>query len=177
MKFATVEGQRREAQPNLSGTCPACERPMVSKCGDRNAWHWAHRSRRHCDPWWENETEWHRNWKGVFPVDWQEIPHAADEGERHIADVETAQGWIIEFQHSPIEPKERRARNAFYPKLVWVVDGTTRKRDEAQFLKEWEVGDAAPIGPTLPVRRFRYFACARIKEWARDELKEISGRA
>ena len=52
-------------------------------------WHWAHRGSRFCDPWWENETEWHRSWKGQFPVNWQEVVHQAETGEKHIADVKT----------------------------------------------------------------------------------------
>jgi hypothetical protein len=80
--------------------------------------------------------------------------------------VKTDHGWVIEFQHSPIKPEERRSREAFYPKLVWVVDGLRRKRDEAQFLKAWEKSEFAPIGPDLPVRRIRSDECARLEEWA-----------
>jgi hypothetical protein len=29
---------------------------MTPKCGQLKVWHWAHRSTRSCDPWWENET-------------------------------------------------------------------------------------------------------------------------
>jgi hypothetical protein len=50
----------------------------------------------------ENETEWHRAWKDQFPPEWQEIVHLAGDGERHIADVKTGDGWVIEFQHSYI---------------------------------------------------------------------------
>jgi hypothetical protein len=37
MKFALVDGQRQEAQPRLSGKCPACEHPMIARCGKRDA--------------------------------------------------------------------------------------------------------------------------------------------
>src|SRR5882724_2105651 len=87
MKFARTNGQRQEAQPNLSGECCGCGAPMVARCGDIRVWHWAHRSGRACDPWQENETEWHRAWKDRFPAEWQEIVHRAEDGERHIADV------------------------------------------------------------------------------------------
>ena len=113
MKFALAHGQRQEAQPNLSGECPGCGRPMVARCGEVRVRHWAHKGRRHCDPWWENETEWHRGWKDRFPADWQEIVHPDGDGERHIADVKTGDGWVIEFQHSYIKPEERRSREAF----------------------------------------------------------------
>jgi hypothetical protein len=167
MKFALVNGQRQEAQPNLSGKCPTCGHPMVAKCGEVKMWHWAHQGSRHCDPWWEKETEWHRAWKGQFPVEWQEVVHRADNGEKHIADVKTDHGWVIEFQHSYIKPEERRSRDTFYPKLVWVVDGARRQRDRTQLLNAWEQG--APVGPmgrNSPVRRVFSDECALLREWA-----------
>ena len=88
-----------------------------------------------CDQWWENETDWHRSWKGNFPVDWQEVIHFDGSGEKHIADVKTQTGWVLEFQHSYLNPEERRSRNAYYSKLVWIVDGTRRKTDKLQFEK------------------------------------------
>ena len=94
MRFALVNGQRQEAQPNLSAKCPTCDQPMVAKCGEVRISHWAHQRTLLCDPWWENETEWHRAWKGQFPESWQEVVHQADNGEKHIADVKTDQGWV-----------------------------------------------------------------------------------
>jgi len=162
MKFALVNEQRQEAQPKLSGQCPACGHPMVAKCGEVKIWHWAHHGSRLCDPWWENETEWHRAWKGQFPVNWQEVVHQAENGEKHIADVKTDNGWVIEFQHSYIKPDERRSRDAFYPKLVWVVDGARRKRDGAQFAKALEAG--AAVGNS-GLRRVRPDECGLLREW------------
>lgn len=164
MKFARVYGQRHEAQPNLSGECPACESPVVAKCGEVRIWHWAHKGRRLCDPWWENETEWHRAWKNLFPVEWQEIVHPAENGERHIADVKTGDGWVLEFQHSPIRPDERRSRDAFYPKLIWVVDGTRRKRDRAQLIWAWEQGGR--VGRNALLRTVFSDGCGLLREWA-----------
>ena len=163
MKFALVNGERREAQPGLSGECPGCGSAMIARCGEINVWHWAHRAAPMCDHWWEPETEWHRDWKGQFPLDWQEVIHRADDSERHIADVKTLDGWAIEFQHSYIKPEERRSREAFYEKLVWVVDGLRRKTDWARFQKAWEGG--RPVGvPTL--RSALSNECRLLREWA-----------
>jgi hypothetical protein len=164
MKFAAVNGQRQEAQPGLSGRCPACDHPMVAKCGEIKIWHWAHQGRRFCDPWWENEAEWHRAWKGQFPVDWQEVVHQAETGEKHIADVKTDRGWVIEFQHSYLKPEERRSRDTFYPKLIWVVDGTRRKRDRPQLLTAWKQG--VRVGENSLVRRAFSNNCVLLREWA-----------
>jgi competence protein CoiA len=163
MKFALINGERQEAQPNLSGQCPVCDQAMIAKCGKVKIWHWAHKGRRTCDLWWENETEWHRAWKGKFPESWQEVIHRADNGEKHVADVRTDQGWVIEFQHSIITPEERRSRDTFYKKLVWVVDGTKRKRDGAQFLNALKSG--IPIGSNSLVRKTISDKCVILGEW------------
>lgn len=164
MKFALVNGQREEALPNLLGKCPACGDPMVPKCGEVRTRHWAHRGRRLCDLWWENETEWHRDWKGQFPVDWQEVVHPGENGEKHIADVRTAHGWVIEFQHSYIKPEERRSRDIFYRKLVWVVDATRLKGDPKQFTKALETSTS--VGGSPLVRRVHPDDCRLLREWS-----------
>jgi competence protein CoiA len=164
MKFALVNGQREEAQPHHSGECPSCGCLMVARCGEIRVRHWAHQGNRLCDPWWENETEWHRAWKNQFPADWQEIVQHAETGERHIADVKTRHGWVIEFQHSYLKPEERRSRDMFYPKLIWVVDGTRRKRDIEQFGKAWQ--DAVPVGGNPSLRVTFSDSCLLLREWA-----------
>lgn len=161
MKFALVNGQRKEAQPNLSGECPRCGSPTVAKCGEVRVWHWAHKGRLSCDPWWENETQWHRDWKNQFPTAWQEIVQTAEDGERHIADVKTDRGWVIEFQHSYLTPEERRSRDTFYRRLIWVVNGTRRKRDEDQFVEARKEGRS--VGA---FRRAFSDTCPLLREWA-----------
>lgn len=168
MKYAVVNEQRQEAKPSLAGTCPSCGQAMVAKCGMINIWHWAHSGRRMCDQWWENETEWHRQWKGQFPHDWQERIHLANGGEKHIADVKTIKDWVIEFQHSHLHPEERKARNNFYEKLVWVVDGTRRKKDKQKFFDS--LSEVTQVNNSQsPVRRiFKFLTdeCALYRDWS-----------
>ena len=128
MRFALIDDLRREAEPGLSGTCPGCAADLVAKCGKTRVWHWAHRGNRSCDPWWEPETEWHRNWKSHFPIEQQEVRQQAESGEWHIADVKTRHGMVLEFQHSHLDPEERAAREDFYTDMIWVVDGCRLKR-------------------------------------------------
>lgn len=164
MKFARVAGQRREAAPDLSGTCPCCDSPVIPKCGTIRVHHWAHKQVEHCDHWWENESPWHRDWKNHFPDHWQEFVYRADSGEKHVADVRTNHEWVIEFQRSYLTPEERQARDAFYRKLVWVIDATRRKTDAAQFRKALEIG--ALVGRGSLVRRVRPDECRLLQEWA-----------
>tara|TARA_R110000868_G_scaffold306734_3_gene568102 strand:- start:29431 stop:30294 length:864 start_codon:yes stop_codon:yes gene_type:complete len=135
MKYALVDNIKSEATKGLSGNCPICESRLIARCGEIKRHHWAHKSTRNCDPWWENETDWHRKWKDYFPKDWQEVIHKAVDGEKHIADVRTPQNLVIEFQHSRIDPEERRSREKFYNDMIWMVDGTRLKRDFPRFLK------------------------------------------
>ena len=86
--------------------------------------HWAHAGRRNCDPWWENETPWHRGWKDLFPEECREISHTAPDGEVHRADIKTPTGIVIEVQRSAMTDQERLSREAFYGNLIWVLDGS-----------------------------------------------------
>lgn len=165
MKYALVNGERREAQPKLAGECPLCGSEMIPKCGDVYAHHWAHKNRSNCDPWWENETEWHRAWKNQFPLDWQEVVLQAEDGEKHFADVETEDGWVIEFQHSRIKREERDAREGFYKKLIWLVDGKLRPTYEEQFLRALEYA-TAPIARLPSLGRFRQLKGRLLDQWA-----------
>lgn len=136
MKFALINGNKTEATKGGKGTCPSCGSELIAKCGDFKVHHWAHKKIRNCDPWWENETEWHRAWKNNFPLEWQEVVLTDNNaGEKHIADIQSDHEVVIEFQHSHIDPQERLARENFYKKMVWVVDGNRLKRDYPRFLK------------------------------------------
>jgi hypothetical protein len=133
MRFALVSNSRVEASPKLTGRCEACGDQLFAKCGTKKIWHWSHRGKLNCDPWWESETEWHRAWKNLFPCDWQEILHRAPNDERHIADIKTPPGLVIEVQHSAIAEAEMNAREACYTNMIWIVDATRLKRDRARF--------------------------------------------
>ena len=133
MRFALQDDNRIEAMPKANGCCPSCGAELVAKCGTKKIWHWAHKGRRHCDHWWENETQWHRDWKNCFPTDWQEVAARDEYGELHIADIKTPNGLVVEFQHSYLKPDEIMARTMFHRSIVWVVDGTRVKRDIEEF--------------------------------------------
>lgn len=167
MRFATVNGEKREAEKELVGACIGCERPMIPVCGVKNVKHWRHKVDCECDHWWENETEWHRLWKNSFPVECQEIRHKADDGEWHIADVKTKQGHVIEFQHSFLKSEERNARNRFYgTNLVWVVDGQARKNDLSKF--NLVLQNAKVIAPGLNLARVPLSpgSCPLLEDWS-----------
>lgn len=152
MEIALVDGVRKKAQPGLSGVCPACDKPVFARCGRVRVHHWAHHEKCEYERWLKNEeSEWHRAWKGMFPENWREHTDRADSGERHRADVKTDQGWVLEFQHSRIDPDERKAREAFYRKLIWIVDGARLESDKVHFFKAWSDGEQ--VSQRLQMRR------------------------
>ena len=168
MKFAVIEGERREARPGLSAKCPACGDAMIAKCGPHVVWHWAHRRCRTCDRWWESETEWHRAWKDQFPEHWQEVIHRSENGEKHIADVKTESGVVLEFQHSFLCPEERESRESFYQNMIWVVDGLRRKQDRVKFFASL----GTPIGGSGKLRIFSVPSNkgALLRDWAASRV-------
>ena len=134
MQFALVDGIRAEASPKMRGLCSGCNREVTAKCGVYKIWHWAHLKSDSCDPWWESETQWHRDWKNRFPLECQEVPlRNPVSSELHIADVRIPNGLVIEFQRSTISPEEVQARELFYQKMVWVIDGTKGPNDAIYF--------------------------------------------
>lgn len=133
MRFAIFEQKRIEATQRAKGHCAGCDAELTSKCGVTRVWHWAHKGRYHCDKWWESETKWHRDWKVPFPTDWQEIGARSESGELHFADIKTPNGLVIEFQHSPIDIRERESREVFYGKMIWVLNGLRATGDGYTF--------------------------------------------
>src|SRR6218665_3696191 len=110
---------------------------MIAKCGHLRLHQWEHQNRPVCDNWCGPETVWHRSWKNHFPQSWHEN-FLTDEltGDKHIADILTDYGFVVEFQHSHITPDERASREHFCKNMVWVVDGTRLKRDHARLLRK-----------------------------------------
>jgi hypothetical protein len=72
-----------------------------------------------CDPWYEHETEWHRAWKALVPPERTEVQMGD-----HRADIVAAKGWVCELQHSSLQPQEIEEREAFYGRMVWVLDAS-----------------------------------------------------
>jgi competence protein CoiA len=155
MQYATINGERREAERGLTGTCPICEISVRPRCGRIRVAHWYHPPG-HFDHRWEPETEWHRKWKNSFPKEWQEVCHRAGNGERHLADVKAPHGQVLEFQHSPISEEERSSREMIYGNMFWVVDGLKLKNDRQRFfdaLRFRKVVHESPLTFIVPTAR------------------------
>ena len=121
-KRITIE----DAVPGGTYFCPVCGGALIVKAKESEAVkeHFAHKSRRLCDSWNYDMSEWHRTWQRFFPEECQEVVVQNGE-EKHRADV-LINNTVIEFQHSPIKAEEIAERNSFYRecgyKVVWVFD-------------------------------------------------------
>lgn len=119
MMYALVGSGKAAARPGLAGLCPGCGAEMVPKCGDINRWHWSHAAGPDCDPWYEPESAWHLRWKALASPCRVEVVMG-----RHRADIVTTD-WIIELQHSSLAPCEVAAREAYYDRMLWLVDASS----------------------------------------------------
>lgn len=166
MRLALVNDVRSEPMPNVRAKCCLCGEDMIAKCGDYIRWHWAHKARTTCDPWKESETDWHRYWKDAFPIGFQEVVHVDDRtNEKHIADVKTAAGMVVEVQHSPIREDEARSREHFYRNMIWIVDAR-------HLVGSFYVGMAHDLASCRPMAyHISWWGSSRLLEkWSRSEV-------
>lgn len=182
MHFALLNGVRVEPEKGLDGAvCPICKQPVRARCGEVRVKHWAHKSVIGCDLWKESETTWHREWKNLFG-DLQEQMHEKD-GTRHMADVKTQDGTIVEFRHGPIDLEGIRTREAFFGEsMFWVVDCAAEQKksrfcsnldcahkiDSASCENEiWTIDDPGECLPRVWIecRRFVFFDFGESQMW------------
>lgn len=120
MRYAEDDQSRRiEATPRARALCPACSTPVLAKCGQINAWHWAHINIIDCDDWAEPNTAWHTFWQNKFPTDQREVRMG-----NHRADIAIL-GGVLELQHSHLPVDEIRQREQFYGTqghFAWLFD-------------------------------------------------------
>lgn len=124
-----IDGKKiRPASSGQIAFCGFCGEKVRGRCGEINTWHWQHINKVDCDLWKEGETEWHRAWKSRFPFEWQETIIIKN-GEKHIADIFTDEGLVIEFQNSTISPSTIAEREKFYCKMIWVLNAESFKNN------------------------------------------------
>jgi competence CoiA-like predicted nuclease len=108
---------------NTTAHCPLCKSQVVSKCGEINIHHWAHKKNEGCDSWSEPETYWHKSWKESFPIENREVV-IEKYGKKHFADLYTYDDIVIELQNSSISSDTIKERENFYgKKLLWIING------------------------------------------------------
>lgn len=124
MKYALWKNKKIKARKQIkTAVCPFCLEPVIPKCGLIKKHHWAHKCKKRCDPWWENETEWHRLWKDCFPEEFQEIITCNYKTkEKHLSDIKTKYGITIKPQNSPLTRDQQVLREDFFKNMIWLVN-------------------------------------------------------
>lgn len=124
MLLALSENTLIAPKKNTTGICPLCSGVVISKCGEINIHHWAHKQKEECDSWSEPETYWHKSWKEAFPIENREVVMEKD-GKRHFADIYTDSEVVIELQNSSISSQTILQRESFYgSRLLWIINGS-----------------------------------------------------
>lgn len=121
-------GNRVQAFKGGFGKCQLCGNEVRAYCGEINIHHWRHIDLKKCDFWKENETEWHRQWKEHFPIEWQEVVIKND-GQIHRADIKTNSDLVVEFQNSSISSGEVKQRERFYGDMIWLINAIEFKEN------------------------------------------------
>jgi len=169
MQFSLVENERKMPFPMGKGTCEVCGAETISKCGPKVMWHWAHKTKQSCDPWWENETEWHRKWKEEFPESYREVAYTCpNTGEIHRADIATEHGLFLEIQNSPMSLAELKSREGFYKNLVWLVNAQ-------KFQSRFTISETVLPKPDDPDFEDFMFCGGGNMYWRKSEYPEAEG--
>lgn len=125
--YALVDGVRKhisEATRLERGVCPVCGADLIARKGLIREEHWWHINGKKCDPWYQPKGPWHHYWQNKFPIENQEVVFEKKVGEkiiRHIADVKTEKGVVLEVQWSSISRETIAEREAFYDNMLWLV--------------------------------------------------------
>lgn len=113
-----------DADSDREYICPHCNSKLIQKRGSIIVHHFAHESITDCDTWSHEMSDWHKDWQEQFPRENREVDIKVN-GKTHRADV-CINGYIIEFQHSPMSANEFDERNNFYTKagyrVIWIFD-------------------------------------------------------
>lgn len=139
MQFAIDEnGVRTSINNSIKGKpykCPCCGSEVIQKKGDIMIWHFAHKSLADCVDYYDHKGEWHRAMQELFPEKNREV-YEKTFMYRHIFDILTDKGRIIEFQHSPISINDFQQRTHDYllrsifeetKRAIWVFDFSERE--------------------------------------------------
>ncbi|MBK9480365.1 MAG: hypothetical protein IPN99_16255 [Bacteroidetes bacterium] len=122
MNYALVDNIKVEPTPKQKAKCICCGKDVISRCGELKIWHWAHTVNENCDSWYEQETQWHRDWKKIFGKNNSEVIFNRN-NKKHIADIFTFGKIVIELQNSPISTFTIKEREKFYgEKMLWLIN-------------------------------------------------------
>jgi hypothetical protein len=111
--------QRITPSPGQRAVCPCCKSEVNAKCGEVNAWHWAHLPdaalQRNC----VHFSAWAARWKSLVSPAQCEI----QDGEFRIDILDRFRHPIILRDTTP-DVAEIAAYERQYPQMLWLIDGS-----------------------------------------------------
>ncbi|WP_413382371.1 competence protein CoiA [Alkalihalobacillus sp. 1P02AB] len=155
MADAWKKGELDALRKKTTFLCPACQKEVLLKLGEKRVWHFAHKANHACKLDIEPETEYHLKGKKQL-FQWlksQRLDVALEVylpiiRQRPDLLVRTSQQlYAIEFQCSPISIEHIRKRNAGYQQMgvipIWIMGGNRLKRKKSSSFTvqafEWEM--------------------------------------
>lgn len=141
-----LNDQKIKAEPNIKAFCPGCSQPLISKCGDINIWHFAHKSKSQCD--YKPSSQWSLEWKSLFPKELVEI-------KRHyqFVDLILPNNLAVEFQHSSISLSEMIEKTNYWKNILWIFHLPTQYHNFDSYY-DYRHG-------CYSIRRFEHFYCSQ----------------
>ena len=113
-----------DAKKGTDYFCKGCGDKLILRQGLIKPWHFAHHSKSTCVLAKRDMSEWHMRMQNYFDKRYQEVVIKKD-NEIHRADI-IKDGFVIEFQHSPISYYDFKNRTEFYTglgyKMIWIFD-------------------------------------------------------
>jgi len=120
-------------EPGARARCVVCGETLIAKCGQINAWHWAHEARSACMGS-AGEGAWHRAWKQWAANHGAEVEMTT---QPHRADIVWPDGRVFELQSSYLDAGDIRKREEHYgDRMTWIYRFTQGRWDRL-----WNIGE------------------------------------
>jgi hypothetical protein len=107
-------------------TCRCCSSQLQAVLQTDKAKHFRHASTDDCvSSTDDNLLLWHILWQSTVNVKNREYT-MKENNKRHRADIYIPENdYVIEIQHSHIDPDKIKEREIFYKNIIWIIDGTS----------------------------------------------------
>ena len=107
-------------------TCRCCSSQLQAVLQTDKIKHFRHASTDDCvSSTDDNLLLWHILWQSTVNVENREYT-MKENNKRHRADIYIPENnYVIEIQHSHIDPDKIKEREIFYKNIIWIIDGTS----------------------------------------------------
>ena len=117
----------KDGTKNHEGFCPCCGKSLNARAGEIRRPHWAHTSVERCDEWWENEEEWHYEWRKLIDI----TEHSCEvdienvlekDNVRHFYDARINNRLSIILRRGKLSEDQIQQYESFFGDMLWIVE-------------------------------------------------------